>query len=600
MILMCGYNKKDHGYLNPFQDLISKNFTKTGDIDDEDKYKPVRFEPTDPYDANAGYANIIAKEDGNKELIMFTEAGEYIEEDTIVEFSYDISKPEGWKWIPIKVRYDKTAELRNGQKNYGNPYHVANSNWKTIHNPITKPMIAQGVDIPEFVEEIDGENTESNEDVYYNRVGDERKTKALRDFHNLFVKRKLIMGVSNRGDILIDYAVGKAGDLSKWVSSNLSFVFGVDISKDNIHNSVDGACSRYLNLRRKQKNMPYALFVNGTSALNIRNGDAFSTEKDKQIAKAVFGYGPKDATVLGQGVYEQYDVANSGFHVSSVQFALHYFLKNTTTFHNFMRNVSECTRINGYFIGTCYDGTQIFKLLKNKNEGESLTIMSERRKIFELTKRYAQSGFPDDETSVGYQIDVFQETINKTFMEYLVNFNYLKRVMEDYGFVLISKEDARNMGLPNGSGLFEEMYHFMENEISRNPARKADYKNANIMTSEERQISFLNRYFVFRKVRNVNAYKNAKIANSGIHVAEKNENEQQTKEEENDKIVVIKKSKGKKIKITQPATTQPATTVQEEEVSNENTKNIDIPITDVIKTKPVISNEIIKIKRKKT
>ena len=231
--------------------------------------------------------------------------------------------------------------------------------------------------------------------------------------------------------------------------------------------------------------------------------------------------------------------------------------------------------------------------------------MSERRKIFELTKRYAQTGFPDDETSIGYQIDVFQETINKTFMEYLVNFNYLKRVMEDYGFVLISKEDARNMGLPNGSGLFEEMYHFMENELSRNPARKADYKNANIMTSEERQISFLNRYFVFRKVRNVNAEKNSKIANSAIYEHERKEKDEikekekeKEKDDKNDKVV-IKKTKGKKIKITQPATSKEKMEEKVEEIveeivevySNTNKK------PDMMKT--VISNETFKIKRKK-
>ena len=45
---------------------------------------------------------------------------------------------QGWQWIPIRVRYDKTAELNSGRKNYGNAYHVAQSVWRSINNPITK------------------------------------------------------------------------------------------------------------------------------------------------------------------------------------------------------------------------------------------------------------------------------------------------------------------------------------------------------------------------------------------------------------------------------------------------------------------------------
>jgi len=84
---------------------------------------------------------------------MFTVEGEYFEEDTIVEFSYDTSKPSGWRWTPLRVRYDKTSELKSGLKNYGNAYHVANSNWQSIHNPITKEMISSGSGIPEYMEE---------------------------------------------------------------------------------------------------------------------------------------------------------------------------------------------------------------------------------------------------------------------------------------------------------------------------------------------------------------------------------------------------------------------------------------------------------------
>jgi hypothetical protein len=128
----------------------------------------------------------------------------------------DESKSGFWRWIPIRVRHDKTSELRSGVKNYGNAYHVANNNWTSIHNPITVEMITTG---DKTVDAIDN-------DVYYNKTSKDTETRCLRDFHNLYVKRKLIMSVGNRGNTLIDYAVGKGGDLSKWISAGVDFVFG--------------------------------------------------------------------------------------------------------------------------------------------------------------------------------------------------------------------------------------------------------------------------------------------------------------------------------------------------------------------------------------
>jgi len=274
-----------------------------------------------------------------------------------------------------------------------------------------------------------------------------------------------------------------------------------------VYNQLDGACARFLTARKKNVDMPYALFVTGDSGLNIRNGNAFATEKDKQITKCVFGGGAKDVTVLGKGVYRQYGVAENGFQISSCQFAMHYFFENKVKFHEFIRNLTECTKVNGYFIGTCYDGKLVFDLLRNKKTGEGVSIFKNDRKIYEINKMYDETGFPDDEMSLGYAVNVYQESINQMFREYLVNFDYFIQVMEDYGFVLIPKEDAHHMGLPNETGLFSELFMFMQNEVKRNPKKRADYGTSLQMTAEEKQISFMNRYFVFKKVRNVDAKK---------------------------------------------------------------------------------------------
>ena len=578
LILNCGYDEKKHGYLQPFQDILNNKLPSHEDIDNNSGYKPVKFQPSNPYNPNACYANIMLKEDGNRNLSLFAEDGDYFEKYMIVEFAYDMTRLEGWKWIPLRVRYDKTAELRNGMKNYGNAYHVANSNWQSIHRPVTKEMIAEGKNIPEFLETADEEDNVADEGVYYNRRGDERKTQSLRNFHNLFVKRKLITGVSKRNDTLIDYAVGKAGDLSKWTQSNLSFVYGIDISVPNIHDRMDGACARYLKYREKNRNVPYALFVNGTSSQNIRSGVAFHTDKDKEITRAIFGNGPKDSKILGEGVYKQYGVAEKGFNISSCQFALHYFWETPVTLHNFIRNIAECTRVNGYFIGTCYDGKTVFKMLRGKTEGESVSIIDNGKKIFELTKKYPQTGFPDDENCIGYPIDVYQETINKTFREYLVNFDYFIRIMNDYGFILIDNNEAHNMKLPSGSGLFNQLFDFMTDEVKREPRRVIDYGNAHLMTIDEKKISFLNRYFVFKKITNVNSEKIANLLLKRDYILPLSKEMQNILTEESEKDIEttkIQKPQGKRVKIT--ITSNIVTTINDKLVEKPEAKSENKP-----------------------
>jgi hypothetical protein len=134
----------------------------------------------------------------------------------------------------------------------------------------------------------------------------------------------LIKSVAKPGDTLIDLAVGKGGDWPKWIDAKLKFVFGIDLARDNIQNRFNGAYARYLSNKKQHRVMPAALFVNGNSSVNIKKTTGILVDKDKQITKAVFGQGPKDVKLLGQGVYNQYGVAAEGFDVCSIQFAVHY------------------------------------------------------------------------------------------------------------------------------------------------------------------------------------------------------------------------------------------------------------------------------------
>ncbi len=498
--LRCTFIEKKHGFINPCQDIIDDKLPEYTNQEDKSSNdaKPMIFYPTNPYDPDAGICNIMLRKDNNNTLQMFTEEDEVFDDNTIVEFSYNFDREKGWNWVPLRVRYDKTAEMLQGIKNFGNAYHVANSNWQSIHNPISEDMICSGANIPE---------TSIDEDIYYNKPSGEMKTESLKNFHNLYVKKMLIKSVSKKDNTLIDYACGKAGDLSKWIAAKLSFVFGIDISKDNLENRLDGACARYLKARKQNKHMPYALFVNGNSAFNIKNGSAMRDDKAVQITKAIFGKGTEKSELIGKGIARQYGVGAEGFDISSCQFALHYFFKNPETLQGFLKNLAECTKLGGYFIGTAYDGKLIYKLLAKKAQGESSQIYEDDKKIWEIIKEYNFDKFEDNSSSLGYRIDVFQESINQLLTEYLVNFDYFDRVMENYGFKIIDREEAQEMGLPEGSGLFSELYMNMMEEIKVNKFKANDYGTAPNMSVFEKKISFLNRYFVYKKFRTVNADK---------------------------------------------------------------------------------------------
>ena len=518
--LCCTYSEKSFGFVNPCQKIldgeIPSSYDKSNNEGGSDDRKPMRFYPTEPYDPDAGMTNIMLKADDNNVMQMFTEENEIFGDKMIVEFSYEIDREKEWRWIPKRVRYDKTSEYLQGIKNFGNAYPVANSNWKLINNPITEEMIRTGNDIP---------SQTVAADVYYNKQSGSFETEAMKNFHNLYVKKKLITSVSRENDILIDYACGKGGDLAKWTAAKLSFVFGIDKSLDNIENRLDGACVRYLNTAKNIKNIPKVLFINGNSTLNIKNGDAIiNNNKSVEIIKAIFGNISKEkADKLGNGVAKQYKVAESGFQISSCQFATHYFFESLETLRGFLTNVAECTALNGYFIGTCYDGEKIFKMLKKKRLGESVEMFSTNnasinpKKICEIVKGYDADTFEDDESSVGLRIDVYQESINQFIPEYLVNFKYLNRLLEDYGFVPIGKEEANRLGLPMGIGSFRSLFTKMMEEINRNPNKSKDYGNAMNMSNAEKDISYLNNYFVYKKIRNINA--NDVVLSSNSHLA---------------------------------------------------------------------------------
>jgi len=79
----------------------------------------------------------------------------------------------------------------------------------------------------------------------------------------------------------------------------------------------------------------------------------------------------------------------------------------------------------------------------------------------------------------------------------------MTRVLEMYGFIMLPRDEAIKLGLPSGSGSFEELFHNMNKETKNKPSKLKDYGTSHLMRDYEKEISFLNRFFVYKKIRNV-------------------------------------------------------------------------------------------------
>lgn len=437
---------------------------------------PMIFSPSWFPSADASQCNAIVKHEYGIPR-MYTEEGEVLEPNSIVEFRYEMSAPSGFKWIPLRARHDKTAQYLLGDAQYGNDYDTANNVWKSIHLPISEEIIQTGT-IPENYKNPD------DLDDYYQMGGDDDARSVLQVFHN-YVKTRLLETVLTRKCTVIDLSCGRGGDLYKWVKAGTAFVFGIDYAKTNIDNRFSGAYVRYLQYRLKNtsEEITKCIFVTGDSSKNIKSGEAFSDDKNSEVAAAVYGKKSTYAATIG----DLYGIGKSVFNVASCQFSLHYFFKDIATIKEFMTNVSQNLGMNGKFVATCFDGAKVFELLQNSGAVGEVSIMSSTdptKLYWRCSKRYTSDIFLDDSTSVGYGIEVYQKSIGKSFVEYLVNKVYLSRVMEQYGFKATSIVS------------FEDIYR----KLPRSPHFDTHRQLGSL---PERIVSFLNVQYIFTKVADI-------------------------------------------------------------------------------------------------
>lgn len=441
-----------------------------------------------------------------EEYIKCEQSGDPIQDHTIVEMMYDPSEEPGWRWKPLRIRYDKTERLQQTRK-YGatlNKDDAAEGVWNSIHDPVTEGMIRRGVEQPLPSEtgatgtvESEGVKEDGIKRVYYKReapANDLKLLDGLRKFHNEWVKEKILLGSGLRGGgkTLIDFACGQGGDIFKWVRMEPRFCFGIDIAGEGIRDPQQGAYARYLKgwRRNGQDSMPRMVFAIGNSAHPVVSGEAGATPEEQDIMRAVMGRVAPVSTIPPYVEKVCAGALATGADCAAIMFAFHYFFESEESLNGILGNIRDSLKPGGVFIGCCFDGKKVFDALRAVPKDGSLIGQERGKELWKITKRFSETEFVNGPESLGMAIDVEFISIGTEQREYLVNFKYVEAKMKEYGLEYLTAEECKELGLSASTALFEESY---------DQARTAKMNYPMLATIK--QYSFFNRWFIFRRRR---------------------------------------------------------------------------------------------------
>ena len=442
----------------------------------------------------------------NKDKLICLKDKTEVIDGIIYEMKYIPDNPFGYQWIPLRAREDKYRP---------NNSHTANNVWSTIQNPVTEDLITGKGDIYN-IDHIT-EEKEINEYSYYvSEYSEDINTDIpIREFHN-YIKSKLINSITSLGSksiSILDTSIGQGGDINKYFRSEnpIEFILCLDLSPD-----INKAAKRYYLQYTENIKKPKAMFIQYDTGSSIKDGEGCvgdHTERNKLLIDILYDRQKKLPQNLRSLVPKYKGLGNKGFNLISSQFTLHYYFKDELTLRNYIKNISDNIKKEGYFIGTCYDGMKVFKKLENETNNFEM-IDDFGNKVFSITKKYSLENFnylkDNKEELFGQEIDVYMNSIGKTFTEYLVNFEMFIDIMKEYDLYLIKpKFKINHQGIfdefqyIDGLGGFEQII----NELNKLYSKDLDLKqyfpeSFNLLKKENKllkELSSLNNWFIFQK-----------------------------------------------------------------------------------------------------
>ena len=293
---------------------------------------PVLFNPLKKEDSEYNYTN-TSKIFINTDQKVFcidplTNEKEEIQDDSIVECSYNSQASKGFNWVPIRNRHDKTKQYKKGESIFGNNEMTANDIFRSIMHPVDEEMITTGkLDISEE-DLIQGNKSyfaqlETNNNSFKQRF-------PYQNFHNQYIKSQLFYIVSpyyleglDTGMLgkIFDGCSGKGVDITKIKNARYAEVVGMEIDESAVQYAQD----YYKSSVSRPK--PKAFYVRGDlSKLIFPNQSCAFTESGKIYTK-------------------KYIPEKHYFDTMCLMFCVHYFFQNEITLRTIIQNMNYIVKI---------------------------------------------------------------------------------------------------------------------------------------------------------------------------------------------------------------------------------------------------------------
>ena len=332
----------------------------------------------------------------------------------------------------------------------------------------------------------------NNENQYYQKIT--KLAKDMRNFHN-WIKSTIIYTYchpnfkNNKSQSVLDIGCGKGGDLLKFYMGEIDYYVGIDYDYNNIINPVDGALSRYNQMKKTKAGVPKMIFIQSDARVLFSYNDQKRalTNMTTQNRKLLQEYFPEKNKSL-------FDIINSSF-------AIHYMFENDITFSNLKTNINNHLRNNGYVLLTTFNGELIRKLLKGKEKyTEYYTDEESNKKIlFEIVKKFNDS----DPIGTGVKIDVFNSWFNKEneyYSEYLVDKEFIVNQFDiDCNLELVDFDYFKNQFEIHREYIVEKSKFKSDEETRKYLTSVRKYYNETDFNKACYSNTNLNCYYIFKK-----------------------------------------------------------------------------------------------------
>jgi len=427
--------------------------------------------------------------------------GNYVQDNTVIEVVYnnDPSIPHPYRWSILKIRWDKTEEVYKNQKKYGNFKDVAIKTWKSIKEAVTIDEIRN----LSIESSYNGEKkslqsrlsasvitSEKQQDVYYQKITNLGKT--FREYHN-WIKSIIIYTycspINNVKKSVLDIGCGRGGDILKWYHARISEYVGIDVDYYGIYSSTASAISRYNDYKRKFPDFYKASFIQADASCLLNssyqeNKLTNMTKENKQLIDKTF-------------------TPNRKFDCISSMFALHYLFNSKESTDNLVDNINNYLKVGGFLFFTLFDGKVVMDKLDNKDVFTSYYTDDDgnRKKLFEIVKKFEGPLKNEEGLSVDVHIAWIMEE-NKYETEYLVTPELLNKVMNKANCRLIESDLFANLYTIN-QPYFTNVIEHEENPKNYQFYKKvaAFYEDLKGVDKESKIFSFLNRYYIYQKIK---------------------------------------------------------------------------------------------------